>query len=144
MFMGEYNHTIDSKGRFILPAKFREDMTEGMIITRGLDGCLYIYQKNEWKVFEEKLKKLPLTKKSSRQFVRFFMAGACECDVDKQGRVLIPVNLREYANIDKDIVIVGVINKIEIWNQQTWKESNEEYEDMDVIAEQMEEFDITL
>lgn len=95
MFMGEYNHTIDAKGRLIIPSKFREVLGEEFVITKGLDGCLFVYDNQEWNAFEEKLKALPLNKKDNRQFVRFFLAGAAEVEVDKQGRILVPGNLRD-------------------------------------------------
>ena len=103
--MGEYNHTIDTKGRIIIPSKFRDTLGDDFVITKGLDGCLFVYDKTEWQVFEEKLKSLPLTNKDARQFVRFFLAGAALVEVDKQGRVLIPLVLREFAGIEKDTEI---------------------------------------
>ncbi|NLK38362.1 MAG: division/cell wall cluster transcriptional repressor MraZ [Epulopiscium sp.] len=126
MFMGEYQHTIDSKGRLIVPAKFRELLGEQFVVTKGLDSCLFAYPLNEWKAFEEKLKQLPLTSTDARKFVRFFFAGAAECELDNQGRVILPPNLREYAELKKDIVSIGVNNRVEIWNKEKWKEYNEE------------------
>ena len=104
MFMGEYNHTIDAKGRLIIPSKFRELLGEEFVLTKGLDGCLSIYPMDEWKAFEEKLKALPLTNKSARAFSRFFVAGATMCELDKQGRILVPATLREFAGLEKDVV----------------------------------------
>ncbi len=126
MFMGEYQHTIDAKGRLIVPSKFREDLGEHFIVTKGLDNCLFAYPQSEWKVFEEKLKQLPLTSTDARKFVRFFFAGAVECDLDNQGRIILPPNLREYAVLKKDIVSIGVNNRVEIWNKENWKEYNDE------------------
>ena len=114
MFMGEYNHTIDAKGRLIIPSKFRESLGEEFVITKGLDGCLFVYDNQEWNAFEEKLKALPLNKKDNRQFVRFFLAGAAQVEVDKQGRILVPGNLRDFAELEKDVVLVGVASRIDI------------------------------
>jgi MraZ protein len=140
MFMGEYIHTVDAKGRVIIPSKFREDLGEEFVITLGLDGCLFAYPNSEWQTFIEKLKTLPGTKEA-RQLQRYFMAGAAECQVDKQGRILIPIRLRESANLEKDIVFVGVLNKIEIWDKERWDKNNE-YDDVDAIAEHMSQYGI--
>jgi len=126
LFMGEYQHNVDSKGRIILPAKFRELLGELFVATKGLDRCLFIYPQEEWSVLEEKLKKLPLAKPEARAFVRFFFSGAAELEFDKQGRVLLPTNLREYAGLGKDITVVGVSNRIEIWDRQLWLDYNDE------------------
>lgn len=139
MFIGEYKHAIDSKNRMIIPSKFREPLGETFILTKGLDGCLYVYTVNEWTTLEEKLKKLPLTNKNARAFVRFFFSGANEVNVDKQGRALIPQNLLEYASIDKEIVSIGVSTRIEIWSKEKWEQYNESDIDMDGIAEKMNE-----
>ena len=124
--MGEYQHTIDAKGRLIIPAKFREGLGEHFVVTKGLDHCLFVYPQSEWKVFEQKLKQLPLTSIDARKFVRFFFLGAVECDLDNQCRIMLPANLRTYADLKKDIVSIGVNNRVEIWNKQNWKEYNEE------------------
>ena len=139
MFMSQYNHTIDAKGRVIIPAKFREKLGDSFVVTKGLDGCLYGYAQEEWRSFEEKLGTLPITNKDSRQFTRFFLAGAAECELDKQGRILIPSVLREFAGLEKDVVLVGVASKIEIWSKERWDEANGQYEDnMDDIAKNLE------
>lgn len=139
MFMGEYNHTIDAKGRLIVPAKFREILGDNFIVTKGLDGCLFVYPNDEWTRFEEKLKSLPLTNKNARQFTRFFLAGAAACEVDKQGRILLPQVLRGFASLEKDVVLVGVASRIEIWSRERWDESMNTYDgDMDEVAENME------
>ena len=139
MFMGEYNHTIDPKGRLIIPAKFREALGDEFVVTKGLDGCLFVYANTEWNNFEEKLRTLPLTNKNARQFTRFFLAGAAACEVDKQGRILIPQVLREFAKLEKDVVLVGVASRIEIWSKEVWEESISTYDtDMDEVAENME------
>ena len=121
MIIGEYEHSLDAKSRLIMPAKLREDIGEKFIITKGLDGCLFGFSKQEWENFEDKLKTLPLTNKNARDFVRFFLSGAIEEELDKQGRFLIPANLKEYANLDKEIVITGVGTRIEIWDKNKWK-----------------------
>ncbi|MCI8961402.1 MAG: division/cell wall cluster transcriptional repressor MraZ [Clostridia bacterium] len=138
MFIGEYEHTVDVKGRIIMPSKLRENIGEKFIITKGLDKCLFAYSKSEWTNFEEKLKTLPLTNKNARDFVRFFLSGAVECEIDKQGRFLVPANLRTYANIDKEIVIIGVGTRLEIWDKGSWTNySSEENISADEIAENM-------
>ena len=138
MLIGEYEHSLDVKGRLILPAKIREDMGEKFIITKGLDGCLFGFSQTEWISFEEKLKTLPLTNKNARDFVRFFLSGATECEIDKQGRFLIAANLRTYANLLKDAVIIGVGTRIEIWNKEKWQSYNsDENISADEIAENM-------
>ena len=137
MFMGEYNHTVDAKGRLIVPSKFREQLGDEFVVTKGLDGCLFVYENTEWKILEEKLKNLPLTNANARKITRFFLAGATLCEVDKQGRILLPAVLREFAKIEKDAVMVGVGNRIEIWSKESWSSANV-YDDMDDIAESME------
>lgn len=137
--MGEYNHTIDAKGRFIIPAKFRETLGDKFIVTKGLDGCLFVYPKSEWSSFEEKLKVLPLTNKDARQFTRFFLAGAAACEVDKQGRILLPKVLRDFAQLEKEVVLIGVASRVEIWSKINWEQSMSTYnDDMNEIAEKME------
>lgn len=136
MFMGEYNHTIDTKGRLIVPSKFREALGDTFVVTKGLDGCLFVYDNQEWNAFEEKLKSLPITNKEARQFARFFLAGAAEVEVDKQGRILVPNILREFAQISKDVVLIGVASRIEIWSKERF-EGMASFEDMDEIAEHM-------
>ena len=138
MFIGEYEHSVDVKGRAIMPVKLREDIGEKFVVTKGLDKCLFAYSKSEWTNFEEKLKTLPLTNKNARDFVRFFLSGAIECEIDKQGRFLIPANLRNYANLEKEIVIIGVGTRLEIWNKNAWTNySSDENISADDIAENM-------
>ena len=140
MFMGEYNHTIDAKGRLIVPSKFREQLGNEFVVTKGLDGCLFLYPNNEWKIFEEKLRTLPLTNKNARTFTRFFLGSAVDGGLDKQGRVLISSALREFAGLEKEVVLVGVLDRVEIWDKAKWDDSNAVVEDnMDDIASQMEE-----
>ena len=136
MLIGEYEHTIDAKGRLSMPSKLRRDMGEAFIVTKGLDGCLFAFSQEEWKNFETKLKALPLSDKNARNFVRFFLAGATECEIDKQGRFLIPSNLRQAGNLEKEAIIIGVGTRLEIWNKSTWKAKDEEIS-ADEIAENM-------
>lgn len=138
MFMGEYQHNIDTKGRLIVPSKLREDLGDNFIVTRGLDGCLFGYPKSEWEKLEEKLEEIPLTKKDARTFVRFFYSAATECEVDKQGRVNIPASLRNHAKLEKSCIIIGVSNRIEIWDETNWQAySQATEENYDEIAETM-------
>ncbi len=143
MFMGEYSHSVDAKGRLIVPAKFREQLGEEFVVTKGLDGCLFVYPQEEWHHIEEKFREVPLTTKDARKFSRFFFAGAAGCEVDKQGRILIPGNLREFAQLEKDVVLVGVLSRIEIWSKAKWEESNT-YDDMDEIAEHMADLGLSI
>ena len=138
MFIGEYNHALDNKGRIIMPSKFRDSLGYEFVMTKGLDNCLFVYPKEEWKVLEEKLRSLPLTNKDARAFVRFFFSGASECNLDKQGRVLIPSNLRSHSKLEKDAVIIGVSSRLEIWSNEEWQEYNEDDSlSYDSIAEKM-------
>lgn len=141
MFMGEFDHSIDAKGRIIIPSKFREDLGDEFVVTAGLDGCLFVYPKTEWETFSMELAKLPGTKEA-RQLQRYFLAKAAACEVDKQGRALIPMKLRECAGLDKDIVFVGVLNKIEIWSKERW-DNNNDYDNVDAIAEHMTQYGIS-
>ena len=125
MFMGEYQHTLDGKGRLILPAKIREGLGETFIATRGLDDCLFIYPRTEWSALEAKLHQLPLVKPEARAFSRYIFSGAAELEADKQGRVLLPPNLREYAKLEKDVVVIGVATRVEIWSKESWARYNE-------------------
>jgi MraZ protein len=142
MFIGEYQHALDLKNRMIVPSKLREELGNKFVITKGLDGCLYAYPLTEWKILEEKLKTLPLTNKDARAFVRFFFAGACEVEMDKQGRGLIPQNLKEYAGIEKEIVSIGVLTRVEIWSKEKWENYNDSNMDFDSIAEKMSDLGI--
>ncbi|AEV69003.1 division/cell wall cluster transcriptional repressor MraZ [Acetivibrio clariflavus] len=138
MFYGEYQHSIDVKGRVIMPSKFRDGLGEKFIVTKGLDNCLFVYSLEEWSNLEAKLKSLPFTDKDVRAFVRFFFAGATECETDKQGRILIPQNLREYAGLEKDVYIIGVSTRVEIWDKAKWENySSDENMSPDNIAEKM-------
>lgn len=143
MYMGEYSHSIDTKGRLIIPSKFRETLGEEFVVTKGLDGCLFVFDKTEWSAFEQKLKSLPITNKEARQFVRFFLAGAAAMEVDKQGRILLPGVLREFADITKDVTLIGVGSRIEIWSRERW-DGTSDYEDMEEIAEHMAELGLSI
>ncbi len=143
MFMGEYQHTIDSKGRLFIPARFREGLGEKFVLTKGLDGCLFAYPPQEWLSLENKMRALPFTRSDVRAFVRFFFAGACECEVDRQGRILIPANLRKHAALDKEVVIIGVSSRVEIWAKEQWEKYNEEAAaSVEQIAEKIVDFDL--
>lgn len=138
MLIGEFEHSLDAKGRLIMPAKLRESIGENFVVTKGLDGCLFAFSINEWTNFEEKLKSLPLSNRNSREFTRFFLSGATECEIDKQGRFLIPNNLREAAGLIKEVVIIGVGTRIEIWDKEKWNHYNsDENISVEDIAENM-------
>ncbi len=143
MFIGEYAHTIDEKGRMAIPAKFRKDLAKGAVVTRGIDHSLFLYTMTEWKELAEKLARLPISQKNSRAFARLMLAGAMDVTIDGQGRIVIPDYLREYASCKKEVVIVGLYNRLEIWDKQTWgcyKQQTEEASQD--IAEQMSELGI--
>ncbi len=143
MLIGEYNHSLDAKNRLIMPAKLREDMGENFIITTGLDGCLFGFSMKEWQKFEDKLKTLPITNKNARNFVRFFLSGATECELDKQGRFLIPNKLKEVASLDKDVYIIGAGTRIEIWDKLKWEQQTSlDNLSMEEIEQHMEELGI--
>ncbi len=137
MLIGEYEHSIDSKGRLIMPAKLRDDIGEKFIVTKGLDGCLFAFSLNEWTNFEQKLRTLPISNKDARSFTRFFFSGAIECEIDKQGRFLISSNLREFAGLSKDVIIIGMDSRIEIWSKEKWQKCDEDIS-ADEIAIKME------
>lgn len=143
MFMCEYNHTVDSKGRLIVPAKFREVLGEEFVVCKGLDKCLYVYSNSDWDAFAQQLASLPLTNKDARKFVRFFLSGASNVEVDKQGRILVPPSLRTYADLEKDVVLAGAGHRIEIWSKERWEGESFD-DDMDDIAETMDKLGITL
>ena len=143
MLLGEYNHTIDEKSRVIVPSKFRDDLGSTFVVTKGFDKCLFAFSITEWQNFENQLKALPLSNVNARKYARYFMAGATECQVDKQGRVLIPATLKEYAGLKKDVVITGVSTRAEIWDKDTWEAyTSMDNIDLDEIASHMSEFGI--
>ena len=138
MFLGEYQHSLDAKGRIIVPAKFREELGVRFIATKGLDNCIFLYPLNEWRTIEEKLKSLPFTRADVRSFARFFFAGASELEIDKQGRIVLPPNLRDYAGINKDLIVIGVGSRVEIWAGDNWAQYNQAAESSyEMIAENL-------
>ncbi len=143
MFIGQYNHTIDEKGRMNVPAKFRREVSEGVVVTRGLDRCLFVYPKSEWEEMARKLASLPISQKSSRAFARLMLAGAWESHIDSQGRIMLPEYLRTYAGITKHAVVAGLFNRVEIWDEDAWQEYQAATEnESDSIAESMRELGI--
>ena len=142
MFMGEYNHTIDAKGRLIVPAKFREQLGEAFVITNGNDGCLNIYTKEDWETFLEKLQLLP-NNGDSRKLKRKLVAQANDVELDKQGRILVPPALREHAGLSKDVVFAGVIDKVEVWDKEKWT-AESDIDDIDDIAERLAELGLNI
>ncbi len=143
MFLGEYKHNLDSKGRMAIPAKFRAKLEAGAIITRGLDHCLFVFTIEEWKNLAQKLISLPLAQANSRAFVRLMLAGATDVDLDNQGRILIPDYLREYAHLKKKVVVTGLYNRIEIWDSDLWQQYKSKTESTsDEIAEKLSELGI--
>lgn len=143
MFMGEYQHSIDEKGRLIIPSKFRDGLGDSFVITRGLDQCLFVYPMEEWTLLENKLKSLPFTRADARAFTRLLFSGATECILDKQGRVTIPSNLRSHALLEKDCIVIGVSNRVEIWSAAQWQnyfaQSGDSFNE---IAEKIVDFDL--
>lgn len=129
MFMGEFHHNIDDKARLVMPSKFREELGDSFVITRGLEGCLFVYSKDEWQTLVDKLKRLPFTKKDARAFLRFFLSGAQECSFDKQGRIAVPSPLVNYANLKKECVVIGVNDRLEIWSADAFNSYFNENED---------------
>ena len=121
MFIGEYNHNLDNKGRLAVPVKFRDDLKKGAVVTKGLDGCLFLYTMSEWKILAEKLSKLPISQSNTRAFARLMLAGAMDVQIDKQGRIVLPDYLRKYATLKKKIIINGLYNRLEIWDENNWE-----------------------
>lgn len=145
MLMGEYHHNIDEKGRLIIPSKFRYELGEKFIVTRGLDGCLFVYPITEWNKVVDKLKTLPFTKKDARAFLRFFLSGATECIFDRQGRISIASPLIDYANLEKECIIIGVNDRLEIWSKNNWEKFfSQNEENLSDIAEDLFEVDINI
>lgn len=144
MFIGEYNHKFDTKGRVMMPAKFREELGEVFYVTKGMENCLFVFDEMEWdKLGSEILSLNQLSRKENRGFARLFYAGASEISCDKQGRVLIPPNLREYANIDKEVYIIGVAKRIEIWSKESWEAYNDdEFLNYDTLTETMADLNL--
>jgi MraZ protein len=143
MFIGEYQHSIDEKGRLAIPVKFRDGVGSGVVVTRGLDNCLFVFPMDEWKKLAEKLSSLPLSQSNSRAFARLMLAGAMDVEVDRQGRVVVPEYLRRYAKLGKDVVVAGLYGRIEIWGRSAWEKYKAKTEkDSNDIAEKMGELGI--
>jgi len=143
MFIGEFHHTIDSKGRVAIPAKFRASISGGAIVTRGIDRCLFVFPSADWEKLAQKLTNLPLAQANSRAFVRLMLSGAADLELDSQGRVLVPDYLRKYAGLDKEAVVCGIYNRMEIWDAATWEEYRVKTESSsEEIAEKLGELGI--
>ena len=143
MFIGEYQHNIDAKGRLAVPVKFRKDLSKGAVVTKGLDNCLFLYTKDEWQKLADKLAKLPISKANTRAFARLMLAGAMDVDVDRQGRMLIPDYLRKYALMKKKVIIAGLANRLEIWDETKWDRYKQGTESKSGdIAEALGELDV--
>ena len=143
MFIGEYTHNLDDKGRLAIPVKFRRDLSKGAVVTRGLDNCLFLYTKTEWEKLAEKLATLPISQSNSRAFSRLMLAGAMDVEVDKQGRVVLPEYLREFAGLKKNVVLAGLYNRAEIWDEEKWKAyKNQTEANSNEIAEKMGELGV--
>ena len=142
MFMGQYNHTVDAKGRLSIPSKFREQLGDEFVVTKGMDGCLFVYDNENWSEMQKKLMSLPtLTNKDARFLSRYFLSGAMQVELDKQGRILLPPTLRANAGLERDVVLAGVGDRIEIWDQNKWENLES---DMDEIAATMERLGLSI
>ncbi len=142
-FRGEYSHSIDAKGRLIIPAKFRELLGDQFVVTRGFDGCLFVFAQAGWDEFEAKLQALPMDSQDVRTLTRFFLAGATDAELDKQGRILLPQSLLKHAGIEKDAVIAGVGNRVEIWNKDDWDKAST-FDDINEIAAKMSQYGLRI
>lgn len=143
MFIGEYHHSIDEKGRVAVPVKFREQLRKGSVVTKGLDTCLVLYPLNEWEQLASKLSKLPISQSNTRAFSRFLLSGAMDVEMDKQGRVVLPDYLREYGHLQKKAVIVGLYDRVEIWDEERWQQYRSKTEKESIeIAEKLGEMAI--
>lgn len=143
MFIGEYSYTIDEKGRIITPPKYRNQLAEGVVVTRGLDNCLFMYPKSEWDVIAERLGNMPNADKNARAYARLLLAGAMDIVPDKAGRIVLPQYLRDFASLKKSIVVAGIYNRIEIWNEDAWKKYEADIEkNSSDIADKLSEFGV--
>lgn len=144
MFFGEYQHKCDSKGRVMMPSKFREELSDTFYVTKGMEGCLFVFDEEEWTRLAGKINSMSqLSRKEARAFARLFYAGAGELKLDKQGRILIPSNLRQYADIKKDVYILGIAKRIEIWSKDRWEDYNaSNFMDYDILSDQIMDLDI--
>lgn len=136
MYRGEYNHTIDAKGRIMIPVKIREQLGDSFVVSKGLDGCLWMMDNEEWKRLEDEIHSMPFGKKETRMLARFIFAGAADGELDKQGRVLIPPVLREFAGLEKDVVLSGVGSRVEIWDKEKYSSYNDD-ENMEMVADKL-------
>lgn len=138
MFIGEYSHTIDEKSRLAIPIKFRSDLTSGAIVTKGLDGCLFLYTLIEWQKLVEKLNSMPISQKNARAFSRLMLAGAMDVEIDKQGRIILPKYLKDYATLNKTVIVAGLFNRLEIWDEEVWQKYKTQTEtESESLAEQL-------
>ena len=138
MFIGEYSHTIDEKSRLAIPIKFRAELASGAVVTKGLDGCLFLYTSTEWHKLVEKLNTMPISQKNARAFSRLILAGAMDVDLDKQGRIVLPKYLTDYAKMNHSVIVAGLFNRLEIWDAKVWQEYKAKTEkDSEVLAEQL-------
>ena len=138
MFMGEYHHNLDEKSRLVIPSLFRKELGNKFVITRGIEKCLYVYSNSEWQKIVDKLQELPFTKKDARTFIRAFFSGASYCEIDKSGRIVLTSNIKDYANIKKDCVVIGANNRVEIWDKELWDEEiSSKAEELSDIAENL-------
>ena len=145
MFFGEFEHNIDDKGRLTIPAKFRDELAGGVVVTRGLDGCLWAYPRSEWEQLAERIAKMPTTNQAARNFARFMFSSASDSIPDRQGRVLLPQGLRNYAGINNEAIIIGVMNRVEIWQPDKWSSVfSKVEEDPEIIASQLEDLDLAI
>ncbi len=143
MFLGEFEHTIDDKGRLTIPAKFRPELEGGVVITRGLDGCLWAYSRSEWEILAEKIAKMPTTNQAARNFARFMFSSAFDSVPDRQGRIIVPQNLRDYADITSETVVIGVMNRVELWQPEKWSQVvSAVEEDPEAIVSQLQDLGI--
>jgi MraZ protein len=143
MFIGEYNHNLDEKGRLAVPVKFRNDLRKGAVVTKGLDGCLFLYVMDEWKVLADRLSRLPISQSNTRAFARLMLAGAMDVQIDKQGRIIVPDYLRKYAGLKKKVVINGLYNRLEIWDEDNWEKYKKKTEkESGNIAEKLGEIGV--
>src|SRR3989339_2092502 len=143
MFIGEYSHNLDEKGRLAVPKKFRADLSKGAVVTRGLDNCLFLYTKNEWQKLAEKLANLPFAQANTRAFARLMLAGAMDVDIDKQGRIMVPDYLRQFAGLNKEVIVAGLYSRLELWDSAKWSEYKKKTEaESNQIAEQMGELGV--
>jgi len=143
MFIGEYQHNLDQKDRLAVPVKFRAMLKEGAVVTRGLDNCLFLYTKSEWKKLADKLSSLPISKSNTRAFSRFMLSGAMDVNVDKQGRIKLPDYLKKFAGLKKNVIVAGLLNRLELWDTQAWNKYKQTTEKASVnIAEELENLDV--